>query len=140
VNTFRRLTVLYDAATASMKYAADFDPREYETLIRPSMSPPFLSPGFSGEQNEDHAVMLDLMRQTRVAVKDVLRCPGQEPVPQEVRDAAKDLWAAQSRNRRHHMLVCEKFVPDGGSLLKEYFALNSRKERESGPERPEGAS
>lgn len=139
VATFRRLTVLYDAATASMKYAADFDPREYESLIRPSMSPPFLSPGFSGEQNDDHAVMLDLMRQTRVAVKDVLRHPGQEPVPQEVRDAAQHLWAAQSRNRRHHMLVCDKFVPDGGSLLKDYFASESPAEDESDPERPEGA-
>jgi hypothetical protein len=117
-----RLIRLYDAATASMKYAADFDPGEYAELIRPSMSPPFLSPGFSGKANEDHATMLRLMAEMQSALKNALRDGRAADIPAEVHTCATALWAAQARNRRHHMLVCEKFVPGGRSLLKEYFA------------------
>lgn len=120
--SLRRLTTLYDAATASMKYAADFDPNEYEALIRPSMSPPFLSPGFSGEQNQDHSTMLHLMTRVQSTMKKLLRDSRIMDIPQDVRVAATSLWSAQSRNRRHHVLVCEAFVPGGGSLLKDYFA------------------
>jgi hypothetical protein len=42
-------------------------------------------------------------------------------IPAAVGDAGGRLWSAQSRNRRNHVLVCEKFVPDGKSLLKEFF-------------------
>jgi hypothetical protein len=34
------LRVLYDGATATMHYTADFDPGQYTRLIRPSMAPP----------------------------------------------------------------------------------------------------
>jgi hypothetical protein len=120
-----RLTTLYDAATASMKYAADFDPADYGGLIRPSMAPPFLSPGFSGQANEDHATMLRLMTALQHTVKGILHAPGSVDVPESVRLAATSLWAAQARNRRHHMFVCDKFVPDGASLLQEYFGQSS---------------
>jgi len=120
--SLRRLTRLYDAATASMKYAADFDPAEYEGLIRPSMSEPFLSPGFSAQQNQDHSKMIHLMNQARSTLKEVLRESRAEDVPPDIHSAATSLWAAQSRNRRHHVLICNRFVPGGGSLLKEYLA------------------
>jgi hypothetical protein len=120
-----RLKTLYDAATASMKYAADFDPEDYGGLIRPSMSPPFLSPGFSGKANEDHNAMLEHMAALQRTVKEMLRVPGSAVIPEPVRLAATELWAAQARNRRHHVFVCEKFVPGGGSLLQEYFAQSS---------------
>ncbi|GAA0923749.1 hypothetical protein [Virgisporangium aurantiacum] len=121
--SLQRLTVLYDAATASMKFAADFDPDEYDTLIRPSMAPPFLSPGFSGQQNRDHATMLDLMSEAQRTLKALLR---NLDVPAGLRAAATALWEAQARNRRHHILVCAKFVPDGGSLLKDYLEGKTR--------------
>ncbi|NUS45940.1 MAG: hypothetical protein HOQ24_19885 [Mycobacteriaceae bacterium] len=117
-----RLTILYDASTASMKYAADFDSDQYTSLIRPSMSPPFMSPGFSGELNKDHSTMLALMKELRHTLKVRLRDSRSAGVPDEVATAATALWSAQARNRRHHMLVCERFVPDGGSLLREYFS------------------
>jgi tryptophan 2,3-dioxygenase len=120
--SLHKLIRLYDAATASMKYAADFDPAEYEQLIRPSMAPPFLSPGFSGEQNADHSTMLGLMARTQTTMKRLLRNSRLGDIPADVRAAATALWAAQSRNRRHHVLVCDKFVPGGGSLLKDHFA------------------
>jgi hypothetical protein len=123
--------VLYDAATVSMKYAADFDRSEYEGLIRPSMSPPMLAPGFSGEQNADHAVMLALLTRARRAIKTLLRSRPPD-VPDHVHSAAGRLWSAQSRNRRHHRLVCERFVPEGGSLLDEYFENRTNDESERG--------
>jgi hypothetical protein len=112
------LAALYDAATASMKYAADFDPTVYDALVRPSMSPPFLSPGFSGVLNREHGLMLERIRTLRSLLKPVTR---RGDAPSWLCRDADRLWAAQSRNRRHHMFVCERFVPGGTSLLKEYF-------------------
>jgi hypothetical protein len=126
--TLDQLTVLYDAATATMRYAADFSQEMYERLIRPSMAPPFLSPGFSGTLNLEHEQMTARVRDLRKRFKGMQRAGR---VPDPVRDAGTRLWAAQSRNRRHHMLVCERFVPDGGSLLSEHF--NARYAAAGGP-------
>jgi hypothetical protein len=134
-STLQRLTVLYDAATASMKFAADFDPGEYHELIRPSMAPPFLSPGFSGQQNRDHSTMLELMSEARRSVKELLRSTEADDIPPGLRAAATALWAAQARNRRHHILVCAKFVPDGGSLLQDYFTRSDTPPRVTTAER-----
>lgn len=115
---FEELTVLYDAATATMRYAADFSQELYERMIRPSMAPPFLSPGFSGTLNLEHEHMLERLTDVRRRFKETDR---NSRLPDQVRTAATRLWAAQSRNRRNHMLVCEKFVPNGASLLSEHF-------------------
>lgn len=113
-----RLADLYDAATATMRFAADFDPGLYETLIRPSMAPPHLSPGFSGLLNQEHELMLARLRTLRSLVEPMAQ---QEGAPESLRRAADRLWAAQVRNRRHHTLVCDRFVPGGRSLLKQFF-------------------
>ncbi|UMO99830.1 hypothetical protein [Amycolatopsis sp. EV170708-02-1] len=113
-----RLTCLYDAATASMKYAADFPPHAYRDLIRPSMDEPFLSPGFSGTLNHDHGLMLDHLRELRTRLRQH-RDAG--TLPRSTTRAAKALWSAQARNRRHHLLVCERFVPGGESQLREFL-------------------
>lgn len=114
----RDLALLYDAATASMKYAADFPPHAYRELIRPSMDEPFLSPGFSGTLNGDHGQMLALLRELRALLRDHRR---EGILPVTTAEAAKRLWSAQARNRRHHMLICEKFVPGGESQLQEFL-------------------
>ncbi|MBY8870777.1 hypothetical protein K7640_02830 [Micromonospora sp. PLK6-60] len=113
-----QLRVLYDAATATMRYAADFSPATYEGLIRPSMAPPYLSPGFSGVLNSEHEQMLERFRALRRQLKQLQRAGD---LPAAVGEAGARLWSAQSRNRKNHVLVCEKFVPEGRSLLKEYF-------------------
>ncbi|MEV0155432.1 hypothetical protein AB0H57_17060 [Micromonospora sp. NPDC050686] len=113
-----QLRVLYDAATATMRYASDFSPATYETLIRPSMAPPYLSPGFSGVLNLEHEQMLDRFRGLRRQFKQLQRAG---ELPAAVGEAGARLWSAQSRNRKNHVLVCEKFVPEGRSLLKEHF-------------------
>jgi hypothetical protein len=115
---FDKLTVLYDAATSTMRYAADFSQELYERVIRPSMAPPFMTPGFSGVLNIEHERMLTSLTTLRRGFKAADRAGG---VPGDVRGAATRLWSAQSRNRRHHIFVCEKFVPEGKSLLSEFF-------------------
>jgi hypothetical protein len=109
------LARLYRAATALMRYASDFRAADYETLVRPSMMPPFASPGFSGLANQDHAIMLDRMARLRAAVTR------DEKASERVRAAGARLTLAQKDNRASHMLVCRRFVPDGQSLLREFF-------------------
>jgi hypothetical protein len=116
--TFDQLRVVYDAATATMRYAADFSPEQYRQLIRPSMAPPFTSPGFSGTLNLEHEQMTDRLRELRKRFKRLNRAGG---APRRVRASAARLWMAQARNRRSHMLVCERFVPGGTSLLDEFY-------------------
>ena len=116
------LAGLYRAATALMRYASDFRAADYETLVRPSMMPPFASPGFSGLANQDHAIMLDRMARLRSAVSR------DEEASPRVRAAGIRLTSAQKDNRASHMLVCRRFVPAGQSLLREFF----RHRREEG--------
>ncbi len=115
------LARLYDAATASMRYTSDFPRIEYETLLRPSMMPPFSSPGFSGVFNREHATMMAGVRRIRAYMKD-----HEEGVPERVLASWERLREAQQTNVESHMLVCRKFVEDGVSLLKEFF--DQRKE------------
>jgi hypothetical protein len=129
--TFDQLRILYDGATATMRYAADFSRELYEKLIRPSMAPPFTSPGFSGLLNLEHELMLDRLRRLRRQFKATDRSTA---LTAEVRGAATRLWEAQSRNRRNHMYVCERFVPDGTSLLSEFF--RNRGNAEAGQAEP----
>ena len=112
------LRILLDAATAAMKYTTGFRRSTYESLIRPSMSVPLVSPGFSGRLNRDHEVMLDSLKSLRTRVRAQRSAAGDtDGVEQEWRR----LMSALSRNRRHHMGVCEKFVEGGTSLLAQYL-------------------
>ncbi len=92
-DTFDRLSVLYDGATATMRYAADFSPDMYEQLIRPSMAPPFTSPGFSGTLNLEHVLMLDQLRELRGQFRAIERSGS---APAAACDAAARLWRTYS--------------------------------------------
>jgi len=120
--TFHHLSIVYDAATATMRYAADFGTELYDRLIRPSMIPPFTSPGFSGVLNLEHKQMTERLKALRGRFEQVSR-EGGPPGP--VHASATRLWAAQSRNRTNHILVCQRFVPAGTSLLSEFFQSRS---------------
>jgi len=119
------LARLYDAASGVMRYAADFPRHEYEVLVRPSMMPPFASPGFSGVNNTEHAVMLAGLRRLRGLYRE-----RRHAVPEAVETACRELFDAQRRNRDHHMFVCRQFVDDGTSLLQEYY---ERQREDTGP-------
>ena len=128
--SLRDLARLYDAATACMRYAADFSAEDYEHVVRPTMMPPHLNSGFSGLLNRDHAAMLARVRllRPRMAAIAASQADGAEAVT-----AAWDaVRAAQRRNRAHHMLVCRRFVSDGVSLLREFYA-NQRASTEEEP-------
>lgn len=118
------LSRLYDGATATMRYAADFRREEYEDVVRPSMMPPFASPGFSGVFNRDHELMLAGVRLLRSYMKE-----RRSRVPDQVSVAWDRLWDAQRTNRHHHMFVCRSFVEEGRSLLIEFFRIRREAER-----------
>jgi len=111
------LAAMYDSATATMRYAADFPRREYERLIRVSMMPPFTSSGFSGVYNTEHAEMIRGLRRLRGVVS-----ARRADIPAPALDAWARLRAAQGVNRRSHMLVCRQFVDSGVSLLQDFYA------------------
>jgi hypothetical protein len=118
------LTTLYDASTAGMRYAADIAPEDYAAVVRPSMEPPFMSPGFSGVMNREHREMLAAVRRLRSAIRAETAAP-----PPSVQDAWSRLEDAQRRNRASHELVCRRFVPNGVSLLREFNAERRRREK-----------
>lgn len=118
------LCKLYDAATACMKYTADFDRELYEKVVRPSMMPPFLSPGFSGTLNKEHNAMVASIRS--LAQTLVGRYGKRKDIwPVEVANAWQALCEAQVRNRKNHMLICQKFVDNGVSLLQNFYTNNA---------------
>ncbi|WP_019808821.1 hypothetical protein [Saccharomonospora halophila] len=112
------LTVLYDSATATMHYASSFPISAYAETVRPSMEPPWMPPGFSGVFNREHETLLSSL----TGLKPRLRGrTAERSLPADVKTASRALWKAQSRNRREHKMICERFVPGGGSLLQDYF-------------------
>lgn len=124
VRSLRDLTELYDAATATMHYTSSFRRDEYESFVRPSMMPPFVSPGFSGVFNQEHEQMLDGVKRLRSFMKE-----RRSRLPDQVVVAWERLWEAQRTNRNSHMLVCRKFVDEGQSLLMEFFRERRESER-----------
>jgi hypothetical protein len=115
----RDLAGLYDAATAIMRYTGGFQRTEYETLIRPSMMPPLVSPGFSGVFNREHAHLLRTFGELRTVMRRAL-ARDDHPVPPPAEAAWAALRAAQRANLAAHMLVCRRFVDDGMSLLADF--------------------
>lgn len=119
------VTALFHAATASMHFASDFPKPMYETVIRPSMSPPWMPEGFSGIFNREHEVLSTSLRRLKAVARST---PSDSAGAPRLRESLSQLWRAQSHNRREHRLICEKFVPGGDSLLKQHFANADQQE------------
>ena len=130
VRSLADLRRLLDASTANMIYTASFSPHYYEQVVRPSMMPPHLSPGFSGQLSLEHRLMMDEFKNLAVALRN--RWGDRSRWPAEVAQAWKEVAQAIRHNRRHHGLVCQRFVPDGSSLLQDFFEARDRRERASG--------
>ena len=122
VSVLEDLRTLFDASTANMVYTASFSPDLYTDAVRPSMMPPYLSPGFSGQLSIEHHLMLEEFDRLKHALK--VRW-GDEPWPAEVTRAWKQIGKSIQHNRKNHGLVCQRFVPEGGSLLTDFFAARS---------------
>ncbi|MDP9120406.1 MAG: hypothetical protein M3O15_03415, partial [Acidobacteriota bacterium] len=54
VRSLEDFRTLLDASTANMVYTSSFSPVLYDQIVRPSMMPPHLSPGFSGQLSHEH--------------------------------------------------------------------------------------
>jgi hypothetical protein len=131
VRALNDLRTLLDASTANMKYTASFSPALYMQAVRPSMMPPHLSPGFSGQLSHEHHLLLAEVKRLRVALET--RWGGAEPWPVEVAEAWRQIAEAIKWNRKHHGLVCQRFIPNGASLLNEHLAARDRRQEEPNP-------
>lgn len=116
----QELRVLYDAATAAMSYSAALHPDAYQGEVRPTMEPPFLSPGFSGLFNQEHRQTVRLLRRLRTTLEDRLD-DADCGLPDHVRSLIGELAAAQARNHANHVQICHRFVPEGASLLRRHL-------------------
>jgi hypothetical protein len=125
VRSLRDLCTLFDASSANMVYTASFSPLLYAEVVRPTMMPPNLSPGFSGQLSHEHELMMDELKRLKVALQD--RWGGGELWPAEVVEAWRQVEGAVRRIRKNHGLVCQQFVPDGASLLNDFFAARARR-------------
>ena len=119
------LSGLYRAATALMRYVLGLPCRGLRG-VAPAVDdaavrqPGLLRPGQPGPR--DHA------GPDGPAAVAVAR---DEEASPRVKAAGARLTLAQKDNRASHMLVCRRFVPDGQSLLREFF----RQRREEGDPR-----
>jgi hypothetical protein len=111
------LTTLYQAAAATMHYASDFPATGYESAVRPSMSPPSLSPGFSGKLNRDHASMLTGLATLGASLRVAY---GQDTAtwPLAVERGWNDVDRARAASLANHFKICRRFVAEEPSLLK----------------------
>jgi hypothetical protein len=115
--TLMDVAELFSATSAGMRYASDFDARAYGDVVRPSMAPPAMPPGFSGVLNTDHARMIESLPVTFGAL--ARRFGEQQSAwPDFVTNGWTALVDAQLEARRSHMFVCRRFVPDEPSLLR----------------------
>ncbi|SFB40991.1 hypothetical protein SAMN05216266_110126 [Amycolatopsis marina] len=117
-----RLRTLYNGATATMALAAAFDSDMYNQVVRPSMEPPFLAPGFSAAFGREHTIMLRRIERLHHRIR--AGSSTKEGRPDQVLRAHRELQRAQARNRREHVLICRRFVQDGKSLLRESEATH----------------
>lgn len=119
-NNVRYLSVLFNASTATMKYATDFPAEIYEETIRPSMMPPNVKSGLSGSLNKEHTVMRKLLLELKESLKNKYGSD-HKLWPDELAKAWQELEHAKKLNRENHGLVCAKFVDDGVSLLAQHY-------------------
>ena len=99
---------LLDASAGAFLFTGDFPPEEYESSIRPSMTPPASPVGLSGLMSADHRYLAQTMRDMRPALKSLAE---QEPQRHE------RIAAALSGVYDSHIHVCERFVGPRPSIL-----------------------
>lgn len=103
------MTVLMASSAATLRFAADFSPADYDELVVPSMKPPYLEPGFSGIQSRDHLYLVRLLMKLKPRFRTL--DPRLAPTHQRFVEALADAYDA-------HALVCSRFGgEDRPSLL-----------------------
>jgi hypothetical protein len=96
-------TRIFDGCSASLHFAGDFLPGEYEKTVRPSMMPPNVPPGMSGVLARDHEHLMHLLR-------------GQQPVftnlDPSLSEHHRQFVSAFGNTYEAHKVVCSRFVGD----------------------------
>jgi len=100
--TTARAALLHDVHSVLFLYTGSCSPQRYAATVRADMTA--CHPAFSGEWARDHAPLPGLLREVRS------RHPGALVDP---------LTGAARLNRRVHMAVANRLVPNGRSLLQE---------------------
>lgn len=104
-----QLIVLLNAAAAAMRLTGDFSPEIYDTIIRPSMAPPFMPDGFSGIFSSDHRYLV-------MRLRDI--SPYMAGLKERLGEAHGALVASFSALYDDHREVCGNFVSsEKNSLL-----------------------
>lgn len=98
---------LWEGTAAAFRFAADFASDDYENIVRPSMSPPFLKEGFSGFFSADHVGLIRILKGLR---------PALQQLPPELGAVHQTYLRALDLAYEAHACVCENFVGAGSSL------------------------
>ncbi|GAA3815985.1 hypothetical protein GCM10022226_40910 [Sphaerisporangium flaviroseum] len=105
----RLVTRLFNGSAAAFVFTSEFSAGQYENGVRPSMEPPFVSPGFSGLLSPDHLYMVKLFARLR----PVLRA-----LPAELAPDHRAFVRALGTVYESHKYVCRRFGGDTGSSLR----------------------
>lgn len=102
-------TELILASGASMQLAGSFSKQEYESHVRPKMSPPYVeSENFSGLMSWEHSTLMQLWKKLTPIFKNI---------PDELESVHKKFVEAYFELAKDHKAVCQKFGGDEvGSL------------------------
>lgn len=111
LEAFSLVTQLWWGTAAAFRYTADFNAEDYDRVVRPSMSPPFLKEGFSGLFSPDHAHLLRAVKSLR---------PSFRALPEELGREHQLYLQALDVVYETHAFVCERFVGGGQSLKGSY--------------------
>lgn len=100
-------TRLWWGTAAAFRYTGDFPAEDYESIVRPSMSPPFLKDGFSGFFSSDHVYLIRALKRLQPSLKTL---------PTELGPAHRSYLQSLDAAYETHAFVCEAFVGAGHSL------------------------
>jgi hypothetical protein len=103
-------TALMHGSATALRVASDFPPDDYERVVRPSMSPPHVSSGFSGLLSVDHKVMLTVIRRLRPLLAEM---------PTGLEEKHSRYLVAASAAYDAHKYVCERFKGDAQPSLRQ---------------------
>lgn len=103
-------TNLMLASGASMQLAGSFSRQEYESHVRPTMTPPYVeSENFSGLMSWEHATLMQLWKRLSSTFKNI---------PKELESVHEEFVAAYFELAKDHKAVCQKFGGDEGGSLR----------------------
>ena len=98
------------ASGASMQLAGSFSKQEYDSQIRPKMSPPYVqSNNFSGLMSWEHAALMQLWKRLSPAFKNI---------PDELESVHQKFVESYFQLATDHKAVCQKFGGDEAGSLR----------------------